>query len=115
MALPLLYIDEDSCGRRLVAALRRLGFDVLTVDEARTRRWSDEQQLEFATGAGRVVVSANVGDFARLQQSWGEEGREHPGIVIWKRDRWSPERFAERLASLSDEDSNALANAILYY
>lgn len=71
MALPLLYIDEDSCGRRLVAGLRRLGFDVLTVDEAKTRRWSDEQQLQFATSAGRLVVSANVGDFARLQQAWG--------------------------------------------
>ncbi len=115
MALPPLYIDEDSCGRRLIAALRRSGCDVLTAEEAKTRSWSDERQLEFAADVGRVLVSANVGDFAGLQQSWGASGRDHAGIIIWKRSRWSPELFAERLASLPNDVCNALATSILYF
>lgn len=115
MAFPGLYIDEDSCDVRLIAALRRAGFDVVTADEAGTRGWSDREQLEFAASLGRVILSANVGDFAGLQRSWGRMHRHHFGIVIWKRPRWSPERFAEHFAGVVEGLSGTLENAILYF
>lgn len=114
MTVPKLYIDEDSCDARLIAALRRAGFDVFTADEAGTRGWDDERQLAFAASMGRVILTANAGDFAALQRSWGRSGRHQPGIVIWKRDRWSPERFAEHFARVMDQSLHALANAIMY-
>lgn len=116
MALFSLYVDEDSCSERLLVALRALGFDVLTADEAETRGWSDERQLHFAAELGRVILTANVGDFAGLQHSWGRAGLHHHGIIVWKRSRWSPESFADRLLRLSDElTAGELGNAIIYF
>jgi len=62
-------------------ALARHGIDVLTAQEADRCGLPDLEQLAFATGEGRVMVTFDP-DFVALHQS----GVEHGGIA------WCPER-----------------------
>lgn len=43
---------------------------------------TDEEQLEFATGERRVLLTANRDDFARLNALWLRTNRTHAGLVI---------------------------------
>src|SRR4051794_35988506 len=65
----------------LVHGLRDRGVDLVTVTEAGRRGLSDEEHLQFATAAGRVVYTGNVGDFARLHNQWVRNGIHHAGII----------------------------------
>jgi predicted nuclease of predicted toxin-antitoxin system len=88
-----LYADEDF-DRRVVEALRRLGHDVLTVQEAgqANRAVSDAAILVSATTAGRVLVTHNRRHFIRLHR----EGQPHSGILVCTRDP-DPNALAARI------------------
>lgn len=60
--------------------LRRLGHDVLTVQDAGNagRAIPDEQVLAFARGEHRSVITLNRKHFLRLHQ----EQSDHPGIIV---------------------------------
>jgi hypothetical protein len=45
---------------------------------------TDKEQLEFAAGEGRCLVTFNVGHFVRLHNFWLKSGREHAGIIVSK-------------------------------
>jgi hypothetical protein len=77
-----LYFDEDSQQRGLIQALRRVGFDCVTVTEAGMRGQSDESQLSFSTEQSRVLFSSNVRDFRRLDTEWRRAGIRHAGIIL---------------------------------
>ena len=79
-----LYMDEDSTDGDFVAALRRVGFDVLTCVDASRLSLSDPEQLQFATSQERVIVTANRGDFAALHDRVLRDGNGHSGIVVWR-------------------------------
>ena len=66
------YFDEDSAQHRLVAALRSHAIDVVTCLDAGMNARDDESHLILATEQGRVLISANAGDFASLHR------QEHP-------------------------------------
>lgn len=78
-----LYVDEDVTGA-VVAALRAAGHDVLTAVEAgnANRELPDDQQLEFATAAGRAIVTMNRSHYSMLHRR-----RPHAGIVTCTRTR----------------------------
>lgn len=76
-----LYLDE-CVDYRLVALARGLGHDVAHVAETTARGLSDEDQLESATAADRILVSHNQLDFRRLHQAWQGQGRPHAGIAL---------------------------------
>lgn len=63
-----------------VLALRRLGHDVLTTQDAGNAHEaiSDDDVLSFAIAEGRAVITHNRRDFLRLHR----ERPEHAGIVI---------------------------------
>jgi len=46
------------------------------------RGLADEELLVVAARQGRALVSANVADFMRLYDEWGDGGLRHAGIVI---------------------------------
>lgn len=62
-----------------VAALRRLGHDVLTVQETGKagQAMPDEAVLAFARETGRVLLTLNRRHFIRLHN----QGFEHTGII----------------------------------
>ena len=73
-----LYADEDF-PLPVVERLRQLGHDVLTtVDEGRAnQRIADADQLVYATGLGRAILTRNRKDFIRLHA----HSAHHAGII----------------------------------
>jgi hypothetical protein len=110
-----LYLDEDSCDTRLVAALLRFGIQVLLGTGGGRGAFADSRQLEFALSIGWPIVTANYKDFARMQAAWGRAGREHPGIIIWRRERWRPEPLAAALYEIcSTRTQGQFRNTVIW-
>ncbi|HXG11293.1 MAG TPA: DUF5615 family PIN-like protein [Gemmataceae bacterium] len=76
-----LYLDRHIM-TRLAVDLRGRGYDVMTTEEAGKDTASDEEQLTFATAAGRSILTFNIRDFAPLHEQWQTAGRSHAGIIV---------------------------------
>ena len=107
------YFDEDSAQHRLIAALRTHAVDVVTSLEAGMNPRDDETQLVFAAGYARILVSANVSDFAALHREWMERERMHSGISIVPQQRYSTGEIVRRLLRLNSTKID-LANGLYY-
>lgn len=78
-----LFLDAHVSGRRIAEALRRGGHDVRAADEQRALDGtSDEELLELAATEGRIFVTFDVKDFARITRRWSEAGRHHAGCAM---------------------------------
>jgi hypothetical protein len=84
-----LYLDEDSMSTALTSGLRRLTFDVLTTEEALTRRQPDGEQLTYATEQARAIFTQNVGDYSGLHRMVMQAGGSHAGIILLT-DKYGP-------------------------
>jgi hypothetical protein len=74
---------------RAAERLAESGHDVVAAARApAVATMSDEDLLRHATSEGRVLVTENVADFARIIQLWASTGEQHAGIVFT-----SPRRF----------------------
>ena len=83
-----LLIDEMH-SPRVAEALRADGWDaVAVVAESSLRSLSDESLLALAAESGRVIVTEDVGDFARLAAMTTAAGDSHCGIVITSQARF---------------------------
>ena len=73
-----LYADEDF-PFPVVERLRQLGHDVVTTFEAgqANQRIGDAEQLAFATGLGRAILTRNRRHYLRLHRN----SAQHAGIV----------------------------------
>jgi hypothetical protein len=89
-----LYADEDF-PLPVVEELRRLGHDVLTVQEAgRANQGIDDATvLADATADQRAVLTHNHVDFRRLHQ----QGFLHRGIISCTQDPTDPVGIAHRI------------------
>ena len=78
-----LYTDE-MIHPGLAAALRRLGYDVVSCDEAArgNQAISDDEQLAYAPQQGRAILTFNTCDFPLLDATWKAAGRTHAGILM---------------------------------
>lgn len=76
-----LYLDE-CVHAKAAQAFRDAGVDAVGVHDWRTLKLYDEEQLERATADGRMILTYNAGDFARLHDEWLAVGREHAGILL---------------------------------
>lgn len=74
-------IDEDIPADVAVIA-RNLGLDAVSVHEIHRRGLSDEEQFEFATAEGRIVVTRNRADFLRLVMAAFQAGLPSPGALV---------------------------------
>ncbi len=99
-----IYANENF-PRRVVEALRTLGHDVLTSQEAgrANQMVPDEEVLSFAVEQGRAVLTLNRLDFFRLHR---DTGGRHAGIIACTRDDADPKGFAGRIdAAIRSVDS----------
>lgn len=80
-----LYADEDF-PLPVVEELRRLGHDVLTVQEDGRQATPDPDVLARAHALARVVLTHNRRHFERLHH----QGADHSGILTATRDNDSP-------------------------
>jgi len=78
-----VLLDAHLSGRRIGERLRQAGHEVLALDDDITlKQLPDADVLDLAIEQGRIVVTANIRDFARLARSRMEAGQDHPGIVL---------------------------------
>jgi hypothetical protein len=78
-----LFADEDF-DHPVVEELRRLGHDILTVQDAGLANHGlpDVDVLAFAVSQGRAVLTFNRRDFIRLHR----RSSTHAGIIVCTRD-----------------------------
>ena len=88
-----LYADEQF-PRKVSELLRRMGHDVLTVQEAGNANLGipDEEVLAFAVSNKRAVITLNRQDFIRLHKA----NSVHAGIISC-RNETDRERMAIRI------------------
>jgi uncharacterized protein with PIN domain len=110
-----LYVDEDSMRGSVVAGLRALGIDVLTTTEAGQTHASDEDQLRFATAEGRVIITFNRGDFARLHALWVATGRSHSGIIALTKQRTPIGVLVRKLSRVVEVQTPAQMTGVVLY
>ncbi len=79
----LLYANENF-PIQVVRELRRLGYDVLTSQEAgkANRAIPDEDVLSFASEQGRALLTINKHDFLRLHR----RNPNHAGMILCSQD-----------------------------
>lgn len=75
------YLDED-LAPAIAVSLRKRGVDAVSAHDVGQIGLSDAEQLAFAAGQGRCLVSANARDFRRLGHDAILQGRPHAGIVL---------------------------------
>src|SRR5262249_25720114 len=102
--MALLYGNENF-PLPVVEELRRLGHDVLTVQETgrAEQSWPDEQALAFAVAAGRAVLTLNRLHFRRLHL----QRPEHAGIILCTYDPAFAEQAARIHAVIAEQPSLA--------
>jgi Domain of unknown function (DUF5615) len=77
-----LFLDAHVSARRIATALRAQ-HDVRAADEEREfDGWEDERLLALATEEGRIMVTFNVKDFARITTEWAAAGNSHAGCLL---------------------------------
>lgn len=67
MSVPRFFTDEDVYAA-VAAALRRHGLDATGAPDADRLGQSDDSQLAFATGEGRVLVTFNFKWYRRSKR-----------------------------------------------
>ncbi len=77
-----LYLDE-CVSVHVAGQLQTLGYDVVTARNAGNagRGCSDEEQLEYASAQGRVLITHDIQDYVALAREWHRSGRSHKGII----------------------------------
>lgn len=75
------YLDED-LAPAIASALRKRGVDAVSAHEVGNTGLGDTEQLAFATGQRRCLVSKNARDFGRLGRTAVDQGHPHAGIVL---------------------------------
>jgi hypothetical protein len=77
--------------------LRDRGYDVVAVAaEASLRQLPDEALLDWATSAGRALVTQDFGDFPAIHRDLLSVGRTHAGLILVSR------RFSRRSEGVGD-------------
>ena len=75
-----LFYTNENFPIKVVQYLREMGHDVLTSHEAgnANQRIPDKDVLEYATKAGRILLTLNRRDFIELH----EKAPNHAGIIV---------------------------------
>jgi len=78
-----LYLDED-VHKKIAAALRLKGYDVVSAHEVQKQSLSDFQQLEYAISEQRAIFAFNTGDLDRLHREYLMVAKNHFEILVSK-------------------------------
>lgn len=113
MSRPRLYFDVDAMQRTVVSGLRARGLDVETALDAGMLESSDEEHLEHASAAGRVLYTFNTSDFFRIHSDWMATGRSHAGLVLAPQQRFSAGEQIRRILKLTaTRTASEMMNAV---
>ena len=82
-----MYIDEDASRNSFVVGLRKLNFDVVTTAKVENLGLADSEQLIWSTKHDRSIYPFLKGRVA--QKIYMSEGKQHSGIIVVPRQRYS--------------------------
>jgi hypothetical protein len=102
-----LYADVHVPGPAILQ-LRLRGVDVLAATEQGTNRLRDEQLLELATSARRIMVTQDI-RFRVLAEGWQRTGRPFAGLVF------APQRSTSFGQLVADLELIAKATDVAYW
>ena len=107
-----LYLDED-VSVLVAGLLRARGFGVQTTREAGRTGARDDEQLAYAVGRRRALLTHNRDDFARLAEEYFAGGRKHYGLFIAVRR--PPQEVARRLLIiLNQTTADEMEGQVIY-
>lgn len=94
------FYTNENFPIRIAQYLREMGHDVLTSYEAgkANQRIPDEEVLDFAAKAGRIVLTLNRRDFIAIH----EKAPDHAGIIVCTQNSNSREQ-SEQIDSVVQE------------
>ncbi len=110
-----MYVDEDAMARSLVQGLRARGLNVMTVLDAGMSGQNDIAQLESATKQGRVLYTFNVRHFCQLHSEYQTRGKDHSGIIVVYRQRYTVGEQIRRLSNLINSKPAELMHNNLHF
>ena len=110
------YFDEDFASGAHARVLRQSGYDAIRPHDVGMLRKTDEEQLAFATSAGRLLVSYNRKDFQRIHGEWMGAARAHAGVLlVHKVSDYSPGEFLRRIEAVNSARGDlSTADEILF-
>ena len=82
-----LYADADVRGP-FIKALRSAGWDVVRAIDELIEGAEDPPHFQRAAEQGRVLVS-NDADQEEIAHQWYEQGRDFPGLIVWRQAVYS--------------------------
>ena len=75
------FLDED-LPQEIAVIARNLGIAVTSCHEIDRNGFTDEEQLQYAAGEGRAIVTINGAHFVALTSRFYEEQRPRAGVLI---------------------------------
>jgi hypothetical protein len=81
--------------------------DVTNAVDTGQRGTPDVEQLDYATGQGRVLFSYNIGDFFAIHTRLLEVGRSHAGMILAPQQRFSVGEQMRRILLMSRQRTSA--------
>jgi hypothetical protein len=107
-----IYLDED-VDILIAHLIRARGFQMQTTREAGNLSTSDAEQLAYAAGREKTLLTHNRADFEALHQHYYDNGWEHDGIIIAVRH--SPHEIVRRLLIvLNNVTADEMHNQLRY-
>ena len=97
------YFDDNCASSSVIRGLRSAGISAVRSVDTGTYGVSDPDHLEYAASNNLVVVTSDVGDFARLSAEWLRSGRTHCGIVVIKQQHFPVREQIRRLTRVYAE------------
>jgi len=107
------FLLDEMFPPRLADELCVRGMDALAVvHEPGLAARPDSDILEHAADEGRVLVTENIRDFARLHSEWLAQNRSHPGIlfVSTKAYPYNRARFSRLLKAIEQTGEQPIAS-----
>ena len=100
----------------LADGLGAVGIEATTVAAAGLAGSADDQVFEAAIAGGYVVLTENVGDFARLAADYSNAGRHYPGLLIALSSRFSrrPSGIPALIAAVQPVAQQQLDDRVVY-
>lgn len=91
----ITFLFDENVSKRVAKALRAIGADVLTANEAKTLGFSDRSQFGIASTLGRVFVTHDRDLLAIAKRM-----TPHKGLIYIYRERYTAQDTADLLADI---------------
>ena len=110
------FLIDEMYPSALAEGLRAVGIDAVCVSELKLGGSSDAEAFRAAVASGQVVLTENVGDFARIAAQHSTAGRHHAGVLIALSSRFSrrPAGIRPLIAAIRAIESQLLADRVVY-